>query len=45
VNDVVGSATVISKATRQFHRFEEFNTVINIVGIDSSGLTDKEKLS
>jgi hypothetical protein len=45
VNDVVGSATVVSKATRQFHRFEEFNTVINIVGIDSSGLTDKEKLS
>ena len=32
MNDAVASATVTLKATRPFHRFEEFNTVINIAG-------------
>ena len=45
MNDAVTAATVTWITTKPFHRFEEFNTVINIAGIDNSELTDRENLS
>lgn len=45
MNDAVTAATVTWIATKQFHGFEEFNTVINTAGIDNSELTDRENLS
>ena len=45
MNDAVTAATVTRIATKPFHRFEEFNTVINTARIDNSELTDRENLS
>ena len=45
MNDAVTAAMVTWIATKPFHGFEEFNTVINTAGIDNSELTDRENLS